>query len=179
MIPAVTPLDEADLGPGVADHERSGDRMVIRQQRQRRIDIGFERHALAAAQAFVGSDDEAALAALDPACERLGREAAEHNRMDRAQPRAGEHGDDALEDHGHVDRHALALGDADRLQRIGHGDGFGLEFAIGEAAPGCSGIVRLEDQRNRVAARLSMAVDRIVAKIELAVGEPGDVDRVV
>ena len=44
---------------------------------QRRVDIGLQRHQLAAAHAAVGGDDEAAGAILDPAVQRLGREAAE------------------------------------------------------------------------------------------------------
>ena len=53
------------------------------------IDIGFQRHALAAAQAFVRRDDEAAVAIADAAGEGIGREAGKDDRMDRADARAG------------------------------------------------------------------------------------------
>ena len=76
---------------------------------QRRVDIGLERDQLAAAHAAVGGDDEAAGAILDPAVQRLGREAAEHDAVDRADPRAGEHRHRRFGDHRHVEGDAVAL----------------------------------------------------------------------
>ena len=45
--------------------------------------------------------------------------AAEHHRMDGAEPRAGEHGDHRLRHHRHVDDDAVALADALVLQHGG------------------------------------------------------------
>jgi hypothetical protein len=59
---------------------------------QRLVDIGLQRHALAAAQALVGGDDDLRAAVLDPAGDAVGREAAEDDRMDGPDPGAGQHG---------------------------------------------------------------------------------------
>ena len=55
------------------------------------IGVGLQRHLAPAAQAFIRGDDDFRLGARDAACERLGREAAEHDGMNRPDPRAGEH----------------------------------------------------------------------------------------
>ena len=56
------------------------------------VDIGLERNLAAAAQAFVGGDDDGRFAVLDAAGDRIRREAAEDHRMHRADARAGEDG---------------------------------------------------------------------------------------
>jgi hypothetical protein len=53
-----------------------------------------------------------------------GREAAEHDRMDRADARAGEHRVRRFRDHRHVDGDAIALFDAARLQDVGEAADF-------------------------------------------------------
>ena len=89
-------IDAADLGEGG-------------------VGVGLQRDLAAAAHALVGGDDDVGLAVLDAAGERVGREAAEHDRMDRADARAGEHGVGRLRDHRQVDGDAVALLDAARL----------------------------------------------------------------
>ena len=132
--PVIAPFHHGDCAAGVRDHQHALDRGRVGGQREGRVDIGFQGNVFAAAQAFIGGDDEAAAAILDPAGQRLGREAAEHHRMHRAQPCTGEHGDHAFEDHRHVDRHPVAPRHAQCLQGIGHADDFAVQFAIGEAA---------------------------------------------
>ena len=175
--PAVARRLHRGLGAGVADHQHPVDSDAL--MRQRGVDIGFERHRSAAAHSAIGGDDETALAIDDPPRQRLGREAAEHHRMHRAQPRTGEHGGDALDDHRHVERDAVAPGDAQRFQRIGHPHDLAMQLAIGEAAGLAGGIVGFEDQRGAVALVRQMAVDRIVAQVERAIAEPFDEHRVV
>jgi hypothetical protein len=46
-------------------------------------------------------------------------EAAEHDRVDGAEARAGEHGDGGLRHHRHVDHDAVALADAEIAQHAG------------------------------------------------------------
>ena len=48
-----------------------------------------------------------------------GGEAAEHHRVHGADPRAGEHRDDRLGDHRHVDHHPVALLDPEAAQGAG------------------------------------------------------------
>ena len=92
-------------------HSRAG-------RRQREIDVRLERDALAAAQAFIGGDDDARAAVRDAPGQRIGGEAAEHDGMNRADARAREHRDRRFGNHRQIDRDAIALLHAERLQRI-------------------------------------------------------------
>jgi hypothetical protein len=60
------------------------------------------------------------------------------------QTRAGEHRDRHFRDHRHVDRHAIALTNAERLQRIRRLLYLAVEVVVGEGAP----ITRLPDPVN-------------------------------
>src|SRR3546814_14001671 len=64
--------------------------------------VGLQRDLAAAAQALVGGDDAVGLAVLDASGQRVGREAAEHHRVDGADAWAGQHGVGLLGDHRHV-----------------------------------------------------------------------------
>ncbi len=142
---------------------------------QRRIDIGLERHQLAAAHAAVGGDHQPAVAVLDAPRQRLGREAAEHHRMDRADPRAGEHGDRCLRDHRHVDGDPLAAGATQRLQRIGHAADFLMQLAVGELAL-LLRIVAFPDDRDHIAVLVEMPVEAVGRYVERTVGKPFDAE---
>src|SRR5687767_15990146 len=90
---------------------------------------------------------------LDPAVQGLGREAAEDDRMDRADPGAGEHRHRRFRDHRHVEGDPVALAGAERLQAVRHPDDLAVELAVGEAPAG-AGLVALEQDRDLVGARL-------------------------
>ena len=178
MIPVVAARRHVDVRAGVANHQHSVERRFVIRFGQRGVDIRLERDVFAPAKAFIGGNHEAAAASFDAPGQGFGREAAEDDRMDRAKTRAGKHGEHAFHDHRHVDRYAIALADADSLERIGHGDDLAVQLPIGQRASRGSGIVRLENQRGPVAKRFQVAVHRIVAQVQLAIGEPGDVDRI-
>ena len=65
----------------------------------------------------VGGDDRDGAGVDDALLQALGGEAAEHHRVGRADARAGLHRDHRLDRHRHVDEDAVALLDAERLQR--------------------------------------------------------------
>ena len=132
-----------------------------------RIDIGLQRHLAAAAQALVGGDDDRGFAVLDPAGQRIGREAAEHDRVDRADPGAGEHREGSLGDHRQVDGDPVALLDAMRLQHVGEAADLGVQLAVGDRAVDCVGVVALPDDRGLVAALGEVAVEAIERDVEL------------
>ncbi len=140
--------------------------------------LRFERDALAAAHALVGGDHRAGVAIGDAAGEAFGREAAEHHRMDRADPRAGEHRRRRFGDHRHVDHHPVAALDAALLQQVGEAAGLFVQLAIGERAA-VAGLVGLEDQRGAVAMLGEVPVEAIDRQVELAVGVPADVEIVL
>ena len=98
----------------------------------RSINVGLERNLAPAAEAFIGGNDHGRLAVLDATGKRVGREAAEHHRMDGADAGAGEHGNRRLGNHRHVDGDAVAFLDAAGLQYIGKAADFGVQLLVGE-----------------------------------------------
>ena len=92
---AGAPQDDAALDAGRLGHRLVGDLL----QRDRR----------AAPPRLVLRDQHLAAHVVHPAGERVGGEAAEDDRVRRAEPRAGEHRDRQLGDHAHVDRDRRAL----------------------------------------------------------------------
>ena len=56
---------------------------------------------------------------VDAVAEAVGAEAAEDDRVDRPDPRAGQHGHGQLQHHAQVDAHAVALLNAHALQHVG------------------------------------------------------------
>ena len=111
-----------------------------------------------------------------PGRQFLRREAAEHHRVDRADPRAGQHGEQRLRHHRHVKNDAVALADAEILQHGGERLHLGEQFRIGERALGM-GDGRIVDQRRLAAAATQhVAVERVVAGVADGAGEPAAVD---
>ena len=143
--------------------------------RNRGIDIGLQRHLLAAAQSLVGGDDDLGLAVGDALGEAVGREAGEHHRMNGADPRAGQHRIGRFRDHRQIDRDAVALLDVPGAQDVGHLADFVVQLAVGDVL-GLRGIVALPDDRGLVAALLEMAVDAVPGRVQDAVLEPFDGD---
>ena len=141
---------------------------------QRRVDGLLERIGSAAPVSAVGGDDELGADVLDPVAQRLGGEPAEHHAVWRADPRAREHRDRQLGDHRHVERHAVALLDAERRERIGEPAHLGVELAVGERAHVAR--LALPDDRGLGAApgvlALEMPVEAVVGDVELAADEP-------
>ncbi|KTT90245.1 hypothetical protein NS44R_14900, partial [Mammaliicoccus sciuri] len=64
-------------------------------------------------------EDQLRLGVVDAGRELLGREAAEHHAVHRADPRAGEHRDHGLRHHRHIEDDAIALGHAEILHDRG------------------------------------------------------------
>ena len=79
------------------------------------------------------------LRVLDAAGEAFGREAAEHDGMNGADARAGEHRVGRLGDHRQVDGDAVALLDAVRLQDVGEPADALVQLAIGDLLVAASG----------------------------------------
>ena len=139
------------------------------------VHVHLQRHLAAAAQALVGGDDEGRLGVLDAACERIRREAAEHDRVDRPEPRAGEHGIGRLRDHRHVDRDPVALLDAAVAHDVGHAADLVVKLTIGDRLR-LGRIVAFPDDRDLVAAGVEMPVDAVIGDVGDAVLEPADRD---
>ncbi len=94
--------------------------------------------------------------------------------MHRPDAGAGEHGDGGFGHHRQVDRDPVALRHALRLQQVGEAADFTVQVAIGQAARGGGGVVRLPQDRYPVAMFGKVPVHGVGADIELAALEPAD-----
>ena len=113
VVAARRPVD-LQAGPAIDD-----DVLERRADGRGAVGILLERDDLAAAIAAVGGDQHLRLAVLDPPGEGLGAEAAEDHRVRRADPGTGQHRDDQLGDHRHVDRDDVALLHPQALEDVG------------------------------------------------------------
>ena len=95
--------------------------------------------------------------------------------MNRADARAAEHGHGGFGNHRHVDRHAVALLDAERFQDVGELADLRVQFRVGDALHVLLRFA-LPDDGGLVAARLEMAVEAVHRDVELAVVKPGVLD---
>ena len=76
---------------------------------QRAVEQRFVRDDLLDLDAAGRGQDESRLGVVDPGRELFGGEAAEYDRVDRADARAGQHGHRGLGDHRHVDDDPVAF----------------------------------------------------------------------
>ena len=102
FVPDVAVLVPGNVATGALAHDDLLHAVGFRVG-QRQVDVGLERGTPATAHAFVGGNHDLGLAVDDTAGQRLGREAAEHHRMDRTDTGTGQHGDHGLGDHRHID----------------------------------------------------------------------------
>ncbi len=152
--------------------------MHIRAGFKRLVDVRLQRDGLAAADALVGGNDGLAVRVEDAVLDGFRGEAAEYNRVNGADAGARQHGIDRLRHHRHVDTHPVALADIARLQCIGQPAHVFVQLAIADV--GVIGrVVALPDQRGLFRTPLQVAVDAVVARVQLAAFEPADVCRAV
>ena len=123
----------------------------------------------------VGRDEHLAAAVLDPGGERLCAVAAEDDGVDGADARAGEHGDDELVDHWHVDGHALPLLDPLRLEHVGELADLLVQLRVRDLAL-VARVVALPEEGRLAAALLEVPVQAVVAQVGLGVPHPLHVD---
>ena len=126
--------------------------------------------------AAVGGDEQPRLLVVDAVAQRLGAEAAEHDAVDGADARAGEHRNRELGNERQVDRDAVAFRDAERLEDVGERGDLAKEIEVGQRAA----IARLAfpDERGLVAPRAAdVAVETVDADVEGAADEPFRVGR--
>src|SRR6202158_6301033 len=170
MHPQVATRYEPDLAGGSLVNDDAAARFAS-PERERLVNDSLERQRLAAALLLVGGDDRDRPGVDDALLERLCREASEHDRMGRADPRARLHRDHAFDRHRHVDDDPVAFLDAERLQRIGETAYAMVEILIGNSRH--RPIVVLEDDRDLVrVAVFQVAIETVVRDIELPVLEP-------
>ena len=110
------------------------------------------------------------LGIVDAVRKRIRAEPAEHDRMNRADARAAEHGDGGFGNHRHVNRHAVAFFDAERFQHVRKLADFRVQLRISDALHVLFRFA-LPDDGGLVAARFEMPVEAVDREVELAVLE--------
>ncbi len=168
--PDVATLRPGDLAAGALDDQHMPN---SRGLLKRLVDVGLQRHLAAAAQALVRRNDDLALRVIDAAGDGVGRETAEHHRVDRAEPRAGEHRVRGFRDHRQIDGDAVALLHAMKMQHVGEAVHLVGELGVGDVAR-FIGIVPFPDDRGLLGALGQMPVDAIVGDVGDAILEPVD-----
>jgi hypothetical protein len=166
--PDVAALVPVDLGLGAAHDEDLLHRVGVLK---RLVDGGLEGGGLAAPELPVGGHDDLALGVVDAGVQRLGREPAEDDRVRGAESGAGQHGEDGLGDHRHVDRHRVTGPDAELGQGVGGLADLALEVGVGDGA-GVAALALEVDRDPVTVAGLDVPVDAVVRDVELAADEP-------
>ena len=104
------------------------------------------------------------------------RKAAEDDRMHRADAGAGEHRDDGLRHHRHVDDDTVAGLDPLRAEDGGKSRDLGSQLRIGQRALRCGNGRIMDEGGLRAAACRDMAVEAIMSGVAEPVGEPAAID---
>ena len=131
---------------------------------QRFVDVALQWDFPAAAHTLVGGDDDTGITIGDAAGQALRREAAEADRMDGADARAGEHRRRCLGDHRHVDHHPIAAADSVAFHQVREPAGLFIEFSVGQGAAG-AWLISLENDRRLVAAGRQLPVEAVDAEV--------------
>ena len=168
VVPVVPTVDHLDIGVASVDDD---DGLHRRGLAHRSVDIGFQRRGCTPPITSVGSDDDVRLGVVDSIDDRVGREATEDDRVGRADPRAGQHGDGQLGDHRHVDGDAVALLDPEALQGVREPAHLVEQILVGDRA-GVAGLTFPVERDLVASASLDMAIEAVVAHVELAADEP-------
>ena len=123
-------------------------------------------------EAAGGGDDRLGRGVVDPDRQFVRGKAAEHHRMHRPQPGAGQHGLQRFGHHRHIDDHPVALFHALGAQRPGQGRNTGLQFGKGDLLLAVGDRAVVDDRHLIAASGGNMAVDGVPAGVHLAIGIP-------
>ena len=136
------------------------------------VDDAAQVDGLAAAHADVAGNDDLGAGVDDAVAQRADAHAGVDDRMDRAQPRTGQHGDHAFQRQRHVDDDAVAAFRRPRLRSpLARRETKLAQFVVGDLA--LAAILGDPDQRHLVAVgAVGVAVQRIEGDVGLAADKP-------
>src|SRR5205085_6340343 len=131
MPPDIAALLDVNVVAGPSKDDHTPDRGAATQ---RVVHIFFERNNGAAAISAICRDDRDRAAVGDPVANALGAESAENDGVDRADPRAGEHGDGRLRNRRHVNDDAISFADFVSLQDVRETADIAMQLLVSERA---------------------------------------------
>ena len=133
--------------------------------------VWLQRAGRTLAVSGISGDHDLRLGIVDAVAKRLGREAAEHDRVRRADAGAGKQRDCGLGDHGQVDRDTVTTADTQAPERRSEALHFVEQLGVGDRASVTR--LALEVERHAVAEpRGDVTVEAVDAHVQLAVFEP-------
>ena len=120
-----------------------------------------------------GCRDEHRGPCVGDAHRQLGRrKAAEHDRVDRAEPGAGEHRDDRFGCHRQVQQHTIASRHAEILQRAGELRDPVAQLAVGVVLAGSGHCGVIAQCKNLSATRVHVTVEAVDAHVQRSIRKP-------
>ncbi len=154
----------------LSDPVEDDDLLHRRRALQGVMHVVQQRHHRALPPATVGGDQHLRARVVHAITERFGREAAEHHRVHRADPRARQHGHRRLGNQRQVDRHPVALLHAERLEPVREAADLGVQLTVRQRPP----IPRLalEDEGDLVPTLLEVPIEAVVREVGLPLDEP-------
>lgn len=169
--PQVTAGDHVDIGASAAVDENVAD---IGALLQGIVDNLLCANELAASLTLVGGNDESGLGINDTVAESVGREAGEDDGVDGADTDTCQDSNNGFGDHGHVDGDGITLLDAGLLEDPSNLGDIAKKLTVGHVAT-IVDLVSLINDGNAVGILVSMAINGVVASVQLALDEPLDI----
>lgn len=169
--PQITAGNHVDIGAGAAVDKNVADVGALLKSI---VDNLLGANELATSLALIRGNDESGLGIENTVPESVGGETGENNGVDGTDTDTGQDGDNGLGNHGHVDGNGVTLLDAGLLQDPGNLGDIAKKLAVSDVAA-IVDLVGLVDDGNAVRVLVSMAVDGVVAGVELALYEPFDI----
>jgi hypothetical protein len=133
---------------------------------------GLDRYRASPTELPVGGHEQLRPRVLDAELQRLAREPAEDERVDRPDPGDRERDDDRLGDHGEVDDDAVALADAEAAEPVRGLHDLALQLRVGDVAAVAGLALDVQGDLLAAAGR-HVPVDAVDGDVEAAAGEPG------
>ena len=170
----------------IAARDHGGLRLLALQQQHRvRLDAGepdglveqgLVGHQTTRLDAAGRREDGLGRGVVDARRQLLGGETSEDHRMNGADARTGQHGEERLGDHGHVDNDPVALADPQIPQHSGQRADLVEQLRIGDAVFGARQGAVIDDRVLRPAPARHMAVHRVPAGVAFRVRKPVAID---
>ena len=136
------------------------------------VQQGLVRHDAGRFDAARGGDDYFGAGVVDAHSELVRGEPPEDDRVDGADAGTGQHRDDRLGNHRHIDRDAVALGHTEPGQHSGEQRDLVTQLSIGERRLTAGDRTVVHECELLAAPGVDVAVQCVVAGVQLPVGEP-------
>lgn len=169
--PDIASLLHGDVGAGALEDEDVGD---IGALLERVVDNLLGADELATTLPLICRDDDAGAGINDTISQGVGREASKDYGVNSTNTDTGENGDDSLGNHGQIDGDCVPLANTHLLQSPCCLGDLAQQLAVGDISA-ILGLIGLVDDGDAVRILEGMAIDQVVAGVELALDEPLDI----